>query len=107
MLTTRDAPKAKIVKVNLKHPEQTSWTQLVPESRNSLESVSMVHEELILSYLVDAKSEVEVRGLDGAMKQKLAPAGDWVRGDGRRKTQRGRDVLYVYQLHDAAHGVPA
>ncbi len=87
MLTTRDAPKAKIVKVNLEHPEQTSWTQLVPESRNSLENVSMVHGELILSYLVDAKSEVEVRGLNGAMKQKLMlpGIGSVAMGGGKQK----------------------
>ncbi len=89
MLTTRDAAKAKIVKVDLKHPEQTNWKQLVPESGHSLENVSMVHEDLILSYLVDAKSEVEVRGLDGVMKQKLTlpGIGSVAMGGGKRKDE--------------------
>ena len=86
MLTTRDAPNAMIVKVDLEHPEQTNWTTVVPQGENSLEDASMMHDELILSYLVDARSEVEMRGLDGALKHTLTlpGIGSVAMGGGRR-----------------------
>ena len=73
--TTKDAPNARIVKVDLEQPEAANWKVLVPESTHLLESAHLVHDGLVLSYLVDAKSEVEWRGLDGALKQKVALPG--------------------------------
>ena len=75
MRITKDAPNASIVKVDLAHPERANWKVLVPESDHLLESAAMVHDGLVLSYLVDARSEIEWRGLDGALKQKVALPG--------------------------------
>ena len=75
MMTTKDAPRGRVVRVDLGQPEREQWVELVPEGPNSLEQVAMVGGELILSYLVDAKSEVELRELDGGWTQKLALPG--------------------------------
>ena len=71
MMTTKDAPNGRIVKVDLDHPESAGWKTIVAEAPQSLDSVSMVHDTLILTYLVDAKSEVELRKLDGTLDRKL------------------------------------
>ena len=73
--TTKDAPNAKIVKVDLLNPEPANWKVLVAESKNLLESAQLVHDGLLLSYLVDAKAEVQWHGLDGALKQQVALPG--------------------------------
>ena len=73
--TNKDAPNGKIVKVDLEHPERSNWKTIVPETRNSLEAATTVHGTLILTYLVDAKSAVELRQLDGELIQKLALPG--------------------------------
>ena len=70
--TNKDAPRGKVRKVDLEHPERDRWTTIVAEQANSLENARMVGESLILTYLVDAKTEAHVHGLDGALKQKLA-----------------------------------
>lgn len=75
MMTTKDAPKGKLVRVDLKQPEPGQWVQVVSEGPNSLEQAAMVGGVLMLSYLVDAKSEVELRGLDGVLKQALTLPG--------------------------------
>ncbi len=72
---TKDAPNGMIVKVDLEHPERAAWRTLVPESPNSLENAVMVHDELLLTYLVDAKSEVEQHGLDGKLVTKVVLPG--------------------------------
>ena len=69
--TNKDAPNSKVVKVSLSKPEPEHWVTIVPETKNSLEDAAIVGSTLILTYLVDAKSEVELRTLDGALLQKL------------------------------------
>ena len=75
MKTTKDAPNGAIVKVDLDHPERANWKTVVPETGNSLEGATMVHDQLLLTYLVDAKSEIERRALDGSSPSKLALPG--------------------------------
>jgi prolyl oligopeptidase len=69
--TNKGAPHSKIVEVDLDHPEPASWKTVVPESKNPLDAAVMVHGTLILTYLVDAKSEVQLHRLDGSLIQKL------------------------------------
>jgi prolyl oligopeptidase len=75
MQTNKDAPNSKIVKVDLDHPEPSHWKVIVPETRNSIDSAVMVHGTLIITYLVDAKSEVELYQPDGTHIRKLALPG--------------------------------
>jgi prolyl oligopeptidase len=71
MLTTSGAPNGSIVKVDLDHPERAAWTTIVAEAAHPIESGSVVHDTLILAYLVDAKSEVQLHKLDGTLDRKL------------------------------------
>ena len=86
MLTRKDAPNGRLVKVNLDHPLAESWKLVTPEGPHSLESAVMVHDRLILSYLVDAQSDVEIRAMDGTLekKLKLPGIGSAVMSGGRR-----------------------
>jgi prolyl oligopeptidase len=63
--TTLDAPNGKVIGIDLAHPERSAWKTIIPESKNSLDSVSMVHETLIAQYLADAQSHVELHARDG------------------------------------------
>jgi prolyl oligopeptidase len=73
--TNLDAPKGKVMEVELEHPERAAWKTLVPESAHSLESAVTAGDTLILTYLVDAKSEVELRTWTGELKQRLSLPG--------------------------------
>jgi prolyl oligopeptidase len=65
--TTLDAPRGKVIGIDLAHPERSNWKTIVPESKNSLDSTSMVNNTLILQYLADAKSLVEFHSRDGKL----------------------------------------
>ena len=56
--TTLNAPNTRIVAIDLRHPDELQT--IVPESKWALESASAVGGKLILSYLVDAHSMVQV-----------------------------------------------
>uniref|UniRef100_A0A7N0U4E3 Prolyl endopeptidase n=1 Tax=Kalanchoe fedtschenkoi TaxID=63787 RepID=A0A7N0U4E3_KALFE len=63
-LTNKDAPKYKLVRVDLNEPNE--WTDLVPEAeKDVLESAYAVNKnQIILSYLSDVKSVLQIRDLD-------------------------------------------
>jgi prolyl oligopeptidase len=86
MKTTLDAPNGKVVSVDLNHPERANWKTVIPESKNNLDSVSMVHDTLIANYLADAQSMVELYSRDGKLIDKVAlPAIGTAAGfDGKR-----------------------
>ena len=86
MMTNKNAPNGKIVKVDLQHPEPANWKTIVAEGPYSIDGVSSVHDTLIVSYLVDARSEVELHTLDGKLDRKLELPGIGVAvmGGGKR-----------------------
>jgi prolyl oligopeptidase len=83
--TNKDAPNGKIVRLSLSDPDPATWTTIIPETANSLESVTTAYSTLILTYLVDAKSQVKLYSLDGALKRELALPGVGMVGMGGGK----------------------
>ena len=75
VFTNKDAPNGKIMMVDLDHPAAAGWKVVVSEGKNSLESVTTVGGKLLLTYLVDAKSEVEIRSYDGRLERVVALPG--------------------------------
>ncbi|KAF5740916.1 prolyl endopeptidase [Tripterygium wilfordii] len=63
-LTNKNAPKYKVVQVDLKEPD--SWVDVIPEAeKDVLESASAVNgNQMIVSYLSDAKYVLQVRDLE-------------------------------------------
>jgi prolyl oligopeptidase len=85
--TTLDAPNGKVIGIDLKHPERSAWKTLIPESKNSLASVSMVHDTLIAQYLADAQSHVEFHARDGHLLRTFElPAIGTAAGFGGKRT---------------------
>jgi prolyl oligopeptidase len=63
-LTNRDAPRQRIVAIDVASASRITH-EIVPEDAATLESVSLVGDRLIASYLVDARSEVRLFTLEG------------------------------------------
>lgn len=56
--TDRHAPKQKIISIDLKKPASAKWKTIIPESTETLRSVSHVGGLLIANYLKDARTEI-------------------------------------------------
>ncbi len=69
--TTLDAPNGRVIAVDLERPERANWKTVIPESKNHLDDVSMVHDTLIANYLADAQSLVELHTRDGELIDRL------------------------------------
>ncbi len=64
--TDLDAPKQKVISIDLDNPEPANWKTLIPESNETLRSVSHVGGILIANYLKDARTEIRRFQLDGS-----------------------------------------
>ncbi|MGC6427255.1 MAG: prolyl oligopeptidase family serine peptidase [Akkermansiaceae bacterium] len=56
--TDLGAPRQRVVAINLKNPKPSTWRTVIPESAETLRSVSYVGDTLIANYLKDARSDI-------------------------------------------------
>jgi prolyl oligopeptidase len=63
--TNADAPKYRLILVNPANPDKANWKELIPESENVLESVSVMNGKLVVKYLENVKSKLYIYTLDG------------------------------------------
>ncbi|MHC4909808.1 MAG: prolyl oligopeptidase family serine peptidase, partial [Planctomycetota bacterium] len=64
-LTDLDAPRRRLIAIDLRSPERENWTEIIPQTRDTLRTVSMVGNMFIASYLKDARSLVRLHRPDG------------------------------------------
>ncbi|MDX1953236.1 MAG: prolyl oligopeptidase family serine peptidase [Verrucomicrobiota bacterium] len=69
--TDAGAPRGKIIGINLDQPAKSNWTVLVPESEETLSSVSYVNRQFVASYMKDAHSRVRIYHPDGKLDREL------------------------------------
>lgn len=63
-VTNKDAPRLRVVKTDVS-VAQPEFTELVPESDAVIDGAMIVNDRLVISYLVDAKSQLSLFDLDG------------------------------------------
>lgn len=69
MLTTFEAPRGRVVAVDLHHPERSRWKTLVPERPGiTLQSIELARGVLVVEVLENVSSRLELYGLDGTLK---------------------------------------
>ena len=59
ILTDLDAPMYRVLAIDLKRPEREHWQDIIPESTDVLEDISLVHNTFIVTYLHDACSNIK------------------------------------------------
>ncbi len=64
--TNLDAPRGRVIAIDLDQPEREHWAEVIPQSDNVLEDVSLVGGHFVATYLSDAHSVVSVFDLEGA-----------------------------------------
>ena len=63
--TTENAPKGKVLLIDLKKPEKKYWKTLIPEQATVLRQVEKLQDFFVTSALEDAKSKLTLFKLDG------------------------------------------
>ena len=64
--TDLEAPKQRVISIDLSQPDPTHWKTIIPEAPETLRSVSHVGGLLIANYLKDARTEIRRFKTDGS-----------------------------------------
>jgi prolyl oligopeptidase len=73
--TTKDAPRSRVVAIDLGKPDPRDWRTVVAEAAEPLDQVSYVGGRLVVQYLKDAKSVVHVLEKTGTPVREVALPG--------------------------------
>ena len=63
--TDLDAPRRRIVAIDLRRPDRSAWREIVPEGKDVITSAGIIANTLVLEYLHDARSVLQLVRLDG------------------------------------------
>jgi prolyl oligopeptidase len=67
--TNLNAPRGRVVEIDLQNPDRKSWKEIIPQSTDTLESAGILNHQIIATYLKDAHSAVKIFELDGRFVQ--------------------------------------
>ena len=73
--TTLEAPRGRVIAIDTRSPERAKWREVVPHSAETIETVKLINNQLVVSYLKDAHGQVKVYGLDGKLVREIALPG--------------------------------
>ena len=73
--TDRNAPKKRIVAIDVSKPQESNWKEIVAENADTLAGADIINNQLVLEYLKDARSVVRVHALDGKPVREIALPG--------------------------------
>jgi prolyl oligopeptidase len=63
--TDLDAPRGRIMAIDIARPGRKDWQEIVPQAPERLQSASLVNEQLVVSYLRDARDEIRLFDREG------------------------------------------
>lgn len=63
--TDSDAPRGRVLAVDLRQPARASWKTVIPESPDTLRDANLIDDHWICLYLKNARSQVKIHKLDG------------------------------------------
>ena len=99
ILTDNGASRKRIVRLHIGQPFSDA-VEIVPESNDTCQSVSLIGETLIVSYLRDARSYVECWSLDGIALGEIILSGIGTSG-GFAGTRKAKSVCYAFTGYTA------
>jgi len=69
--TDLDAPRRRLVAIDLGKPQREHWQQIIPQAEETLVHVGFVGDRFIASYLKDVKPQVKVFARDGRLVREV------------------------------------
>jgi prolyl oligopeptidase len=70
--TDLDAPRGKVIEIDTSKPARANWKTVVPETRETLQAVTLVNNRFVLNYLKDAYTQVKIYETSGKFVNEVA-----------------------------------
>ncbi|MDB9515677.1 prolyl oligopeptidase family serine peptidase [Roseofilum reptotaenium CS-1145] len=74
-ITNWQAPKWRVIAIDINHPEQENWQEIIPESNDVIGKVSLLNHQFVVQSMQDAHSQVKIYSLEGEYLKTLALPG--------------------------------
>ena len=93
--TDLDAPRGRVISIDLKNPERRNWQEIIPEAEETLQGVGLLNEQFVANYLKDARSQIKIFELDGSLVREVELPGIGSAGgfDGKRAD---KETFYTF-----------
>lgn len=75
VLTDLNAPRDRVIAIDLDHPERAHWRTVIPQGPETLDDVTLVGHQVVAQYLKDAHSAVRRYSLQGKLLGEVALEG--------------------------------
>lgn len=69
--TDLNAPRARIIAIDVTKPERENWREVIPESEDVLSFVTIVNNQLVAAYMHDARHQLKLFNLDGSFVREI------------------------------------
>jgi prolyl oligopeptidase len=69
--TDLEAPRGRVIAVDVRKPERANWREVIPQAKESLEQVGFVGNMLVAHYLKDARTQVKMYTTDGSLVREV------------------------------------
>ncbi len=87
--TDLSAPRGRVIAIDLRAPERENWREVIAQQPETLQSVSLVNNTFVASYLKDARSAVRFYNFDGRVTKEVdLPGLGTASGFGGRRTDK-------------------
>jgi prolyl oligopeptidase len=73
--TDLDAPKGKVIAIDINAPDRSNWREVIPEAEETLQGVSLFGNQFITTYLKDARTQIKIFDLEGSLIQEVVLPG--------------------------------
>lgn len=73
--TDNNAPRARVIAIDTRNPARENWRELIPQSEDPLQSVSLLSDMFVCSYLHDAATLIRIFDLNGKHVRDVALPG--------------------------------
>lgn len=69
--TTNNAPKGRVIAINIKYPEKENWEEVIAEGKDTLSIIKLINNKFVITYLHDAYSIIKIFNMDGSEEKQL------------------------------------
>ncbi len=94
--TDKDAPKGRIIAIDLRQPQPEHWRGIIPESDSLLEGANLINNQFVCSYLQDVTTQIKIYSLAGQFIRNIElPGLGTAGGFGGKRTDT--ETFYSFQ----------
>lgn len=70
--TDLDAPRGRVIAIDLNHPAQENWKEIIPQKAEVIDGVSLVNDQFVVTYMRDAHHGLLLFNRDGSFDSEIA-----------------------------------